>query len=329
MDFSFGIMTYNSERYILETLNSIKYQIVNFGNDRSIQLVVSDDGSTDKTMEYVNVWTQNNRDLFSEIEIMISDVNEGVVLNYEKTFSKIKSDLFHIIAGDDLYSSINIFSLFDTLGERECISSFPLCIDSQGKFIFVKDRMERLAFARRFHQNDPEWLLKKQTIFGCYIFTPATIFRKSLFTNEVSNQVKQYTMFEDDPKWCAFLRDGIPFKFEMYPFVIYRLNDKSVSNSCEGEVSSIFKADVALFLKQSLIRGDYNLLQRAYIENRIDELNNGKRSLYVKLYGLFNNHLTYICNMLFAIRRNEMRIYNDYLLSNELYYKGICAESTR
>ena len=34
MDFSFGVMTYNSSDYVLETLESIKYQVLNYGKNK-------------------------------------------------------------------------------------------------------------------------------------------------------------------------------------------------------------------------------------------------------------------------------------------------------
>lgn len=49
------VISYNSERYIIETLDSIKNQTY-----ERIQLVLSDDGSRDQTMKIAEEWIQKN-----------------------------------------------------------------------------------------------------------------------------------------------------------------------------------------------------------------------------------------------------------------------------
>ena len=50
------VMTYNSEKYILETLESVRAQTY-----KNIELLVTDDCSIDNTVELVNVWIQENK----------------------------------------------------------------------------------------------------------------------------------------------------------------------------------------------------------------------------------------------------------------------------
>ena len=49
MQYSFGILCYNHEWCILELLESIKYQIQNYGDNIEVFLYLSDDASQDKT----------------------------------------------------------------------------------------------------------------------------------------------------------------------------------------------------------------------------------------------------------------------------------------
>ena len=48
-DISIVVITYNLETTILETLESIKYQITKFGAHITFQLILADDASTDST----------------------------------------------------------------------------------------------------------------------------------------------------------------------------------------------------------------------------------------------------------------------------------------
>ncbi len=50
------VITYNSSKYVLETLESAKAQTY-----QNIELIVSDDGSTDNTIEICKIWIEKTR----------------------------------------------------------------------------------------------------------------------------------------------------------------------------------------------------------------------------------------------------------------------------
>lgn len=80
--FTFVTITYNHEKYIIEHLESIKYQIENFSKGKQVNLVISDDGSMDNTMLYAQQWIERNKYLFSEVELLTSEKNQGIIKNY-------------------------------------------------------------------------------------------------------------------------------------------------------------------------------------------------------------------------------------------------------
>ena len=65
--FTFVTITYNHEKYIIEHLESIRYQIENYSEGKKMNLIVSDDGSVDNTMRYAQQWVERNKNLFSEV----------------------------------------------------------------------------------------------------------------------------------------------------------------------------------------------------------------------------------------------------------------------
>ena len=112
LEFTFAVITYNSEKFILYTLESIKYQITKYGKKKKIYFIISDDASKDKTVTLIKSWIEQNNRIFETCEVIENSQNEGTVANYNKVISKIKTQYFHIIAGDDLYTHNNLFEVF-------------------------------------------------------------------------------------------------------------------------------------------------------------------------------------------------------------------------
>ena len=73
-----GIATYNSSEFILETLESIYSQ-----SYPNIELIISDDASSDDTMQKVKKWlaTDNRRDRFTNVKLLEFKENTGVSAN--------------------------------------------------------------------------------------------------------------------------------------------------------------------------------------------------------------------------------------------------------
>ncbi len=53
------VITYNSEKYVIETLNSIKNQTYN-----NLELIISDDNSQDNTINLCEHWVNENKSFF-------------------------------------------------------------------------------------------------------------------------------------------------------------------------------------------------------------------------------------------------------------------------
>lgn len=92
------VLTHNHERYILKALESIVAQKVNF----SIEILVFEDGSTDKTLEIVETFQQEHKAL---IKIYSNKINQGIRKNVLSVFSEVKGEYFAILDGDDYWSN--------------------------------------------------------------------------------------------------------------------------------------------------------------------------------------------------------------------------------
>ena len=100
--FTFAILAYNQANIIGETLESIKYQIEKYGDNRIFKIIVTDDFSKDNTLLTVRKWIEKNGGLFKEVKILTNQSNMGTVYNYNRIMENIDEESFKVIAGDDL-----------------------------------------------------------------------------------------------------------------------------------------------------------------------------------------------------------------------------------
>lgn len=91
------VLTYNSEKTIIETLESIKNQTYPL-----IELIISDDCSTDKTLTIVKEWTKKNKRKIKSIKIINRDINLGISKNINNACKIAQGKWIKPIAGDDI-----------------------------------------------------------------------------------------------------------------------------------------------------------------------------------------------------------------------------------
>lgn len=91
------VLSYNSEKTIIETLESVRNQ--SFAN---IHLMVSDDCSLDSTYDVVNDWINNNGSRFLSCVIKRTPYNYGVSKHMDICVRSIKTDWFKGLAADDI-----------------------------------------------------------------------------------------------------------------------------------------------------------------------------------------------------------------------------------
>jgi alpha-1,3-rhamnosyltransferase len=90
------VLTYNSGKFVEETLDSIKAQTYT-----NLELIISDDGSKDDTISICEKWLSVHQDFFITAKLLISPVNTGIPANYNRGFRASKGVWLKYIAGDD------------------------------------------------------------------------------------------------------------------------------------------------------------------------------------------------------------------------------------
>ncbi|MRX63753.1 glycosyltransferase [Maribacter sp. RZ05] len=94
---SIVVVTYNSAQFVLETLESARNQ-----SYKNIELIITDDCSTDNTLEICSTWLQKNKAEFVHSTIITHDKNTGIAANCNRGFTAAKGEWIKGIAGDDI-----------------------------------------------------------------------------------------------------------------------------------------------------------------------------------------------------------------------------------
>ena len=91
------VITYNSAKYVLETLESAKAQTY-----QNIELIVSDDCSIDNTVEICREWIEQNKNRFVRTELITIPENTGIPANCNRGVRAAQGEWVKLIAGDDM-----------------------------------------------------------------------------------------------------------------------------------------------------------------------------------------------------------------------------------
>lgn len=228
--FAFGILTYNQEKYILETLESIKYQKIFYGKNWEVNLIITDDASKDATVEVIKEWIQKNEKYFSNIELIANEKNKGTVANYCTILEKVGNRKFKILAGDDLIGKNNLFKEYQDLTDKKLKTYFriELC---DGK-IYYREKYLIDFYYHKYHNWRPGYNLKYFRR-GRYLHTPSTLYTTNLFEMaDCKKNLRDFRIYEDEPTWYSMIRnvDDLEIDFVESGIVLYRIHNQSISN---------------------------------------------------------------------------------------------------
>lgn len=92
------VVSYNSANYIIETLETAKEQTY-----QNIELIISDDCSTDDTIQVCQEWLEINKDRFVRTQIITVDKNTGTAANCNRGVKASSGIWVKLMAADDLF----------------------------------------------------------------------------------------------------------------------------------------------------------------------------------------------------------------------------------
>jgi glycosyltransferase involved in cell wall biosynthesis len=225
------VVTYNSSKYILETLESAKLQ-----NYQNIELIVTDDCSTDLTVDICANWIKTNRQRFVRVELITTEKNTGIPANINRGYRASKAQWVKAIAGDDalLPSCIedNIDYVMKNPGAR-IVQSIAMSYKdnfSSENFIEMMDMSNRLNFSDKLTANDQyEMLLRESLVVAPTAFINIGLMKSIGYSDE------SIPYIEDWPIWLKITRAGEKIHFLNTATVLYRVHSESIQNKKESK----------------------------------------------------------------------------------------------
>jgi len=223
------VITYNSEAFIDETLESISQQC-----SLDIQIILADDASTDNTLFKLKNWKTRNEVNFNEILLLESKKNRGIIENYRRTFDNTKVIWLKAIAGDDLFYRTAIKSMRSDANKNPknpIIIGKAKLIGNQINKDVILPKHERIKNLKTINQC-------KKYIFEGKIFPGVSFMIQTKVLREIDVFKYAKGQIEDIPFQLELLTNGYHFKFSEHIYIKYRQHEKSVSSKHDYETLS-------------------------------------------------------------------------------------------
>lgn len=264
--FSFLILTYNHEEFIIENLESIRFLIIKYGKKINFGLIISDDCSVDRTIKLIKRWMTLgiNKNFFRRFKLKCSISNQGIVKNYIDGLYQIKTNDFKILAGDDLFGPFNFFHL-----------KVPSALGSTSVYQLIENKI-KLVYGKLRTLRDNH-LKQSQTIVEVLkfkkIMLQALFFKyRDIWTAEYFDFLQNFEYYEDFATLFYFLSFKKNVIIIPKAYVIYRKKSqlsysKILShNATEHSKRSEHDKKLILEIENELINYQFNYLKGFLID---------------------------------------------------------------
>ena len=204
-EFTFISVSYNQEIFIIEHLNSIKEQIIRYGKNIKISLILADDCSKDNTVSLAKDWITENEQLFDQVNLIANEVNLGSVKNIYNAIDHCVTDDFKILACDDRYNeSSNIFELYEK-GINDVIITpiIPISNNSEEAKKYIRGIERNFDLIKYYvNKNKLNILLSIQNyLMAPGVFIPCKYWRDE----EIKKEILNFKYIEDYPMWVNLI----------------------------------------------------------------------------------------------------------------------------
>lgn len=247
------VVTYNSEKFVFDTLESVKGQTY-----QNIELIITDDSSTDNTVAICTKWIAENKARFTDVRLITSDYNTGITANRNRGFYAAKGKWIKHVDGDDKLFPHCIKDYVEHVfnNPNKNIVFSPLNVFGKGDL----DRWNRLLYTNfkyifSLKPRDLKTLLCKISLF------PApSLFINAEFFRRIGGFDESIRDLEDWPFWVKASFNGAHFDYIETAEVNYRISSSSLSQSINGvnpryreAIKQIEKKNISYMKKISLL----------------------------------------------------------------------------
>ena len=243
------VLAYNSSSTIIETLNSVKEQT--YGN---IELIITDDGSLDTTIDICKQWLALNEKDFHDCKLITTEVNTGLPANCNRALHASTGEWIKFIAADDSLKreciEINVKYISANTEVEILQTNAEVYIDifDPSRFSCTLPNNFKEFFDLDEGRNQYDFLKDK----GYPLCTPS-IFLKKCIIQQIGGFDERFNFIEDMPLWLKLTKINIKIFYYPVSTVNYRSHDKSIARDGKKYINAKF-AKESLFLLRTLFQ---------------------------------------------------------------------------
>lgn len=284
---SICIITYNSAKTIVETLDSVATQTY-----KNLELVVSDDCSQDNTVEVCKKWSVEHPEI--NIQIVITAKNTGVSGNLNRSVKAAKGEWVKIMAGDDILFENSIHRFLDyvfTHNREVCVSKLHFFGTNIDNIEFKKQHYEK--YYKKYSKLNPKEQYKLMLV-DCVLPMPGFFISKRLFA-EIGYVNECYPFAEEWPTYLTLMKKGHDIPYFEEELVGYRCEGNTLgsdqNNRLNGRVfedtlKSFKEIRRPLMLQNGLYLQAWNCTLSIYIVNQTYYAGRNSKLYLILFYSL-------------------------------------------
>lgn len=223
---SVAVVTYKSAGTILETLESIKAQ-----SYPNIELIISDDCSSDATVDICRAWVEKNRERFVRTEIVTIEKNTGVSANCNRADKACNGDWIKIIAGDDIMLPNCVQDCVEYVTAHSHVIYLFGKMEGFGRSQNEVDEYMNRCFDYSFFELSSEEQYHRLVFEGNCVPAPTAFYNIRRLEEIGIDYDERIPMVDDYPRWMNISKRGIQLQFIDKVLVKYRLSDNSISTT--------------------------------------------------------------------------------------------------
>lgn len=223
---SIVLITYNSAKYVLETLESVKKQTWH-----NIELIISDDGSNDLTIKICTDWLKENKHHFQQVHLITVAENTGIPKNCNRGLRATRGEWLKTISGDDILLPNCIadnMAFSRLIPDCSFIFSDVNEINENGSVIREHIVNESLLFFGNLSTAKKQ--LKAYSRWPAFLNTPS-FFSKREVIEKVGFCDENFKIYEDMTMIIRMMERNIKMYYMPITTVSYRIHQQAISRS--------------------------------------------------------------------------------------------------
>ena len=230
------ISTYNSACFIAETLESVREQTWN-----EIELIITDDRSSDETLEICKRWLENNNDRFVKTQLITSRTNTGVSANANRGLKAAKGEWVKFLGADDTLLPGCLEANIEHLRKNPQIKILfsNVCIYNDNFLpINLLYTTEDDSFDQKsiMHPSRSAYSQYKMLLISDRIHYAPSVFMHRDTLLSVGGFDEKVKLMEDYPLWLKLTREGHKLHFMNTITVNYRRHSRAVNNKNQNVI---------------------------------------------------------------------------------------------